>query len=267
VIGVDLIGQIRRAFFEQRRAIKEISRDLRVSRTTVRKVVRSDRTAFRYVREVQPSPKLGEWRGPLLEIVEAEARLAKRERRSTQRLFEELRGRGYDGAHDSVHRFVKEWREERARVSGAGVCADELCAGRSLSVRLEPRDDHAARLAADGQGGAHEAVAQPDAVCADLLPGDAGTGVRCPRQGLRILWRGVSARHLRQHEDGGRGDLHRQGAAVQSAVPADVLASSDRAGGLQPGLRLGEGSGREPGRQPCAISCSDPSRGSAVWSS
>jgi transposase len=27
-----------------------------------------------------------------------------------------LRGRGYDGAHDSVHRFVKEWREERARV-------------------------------------------------------------------------------------------------------------------------------------------------------
>jgi transposase len=32
------------------------------------------------------------------------------------RLFEELRGRGYDGAHDSVHRFVKAWRVERARV-------------------------------------------------------------------------------------------------------------------------------------------------------
>jgi transposase len=48
--------------------------------------------------------------------LEAEAKLAKRERRSTQRLFEELRARGYDGAHDSVHRFVKTWREERARV-------------------------------------------------------------------------------------------------------------------------------------------------------
>jgi transposase len=116
VIGVELIGQIRRAFFEHRRAIKEISRELRVSRTTVRKVVRSGRTTFKYAREVQPSPKLGEWMGPLTEIVEAEARLPKRERRSTQRLFEELRGRGYDGAHDSVHRFVKEWREERARV-------------------------------------------------------------------------------------------------------------------------------------------------------
>ena len=116
MIGVELIGQIRRAFFEHRRAIKEISRDLRVSRTTVRKVVRSGRTTFKYAREVQPSPKLGEWIGPLTEIVESESKLPKRERRSTQRLFEELRGRGYDGAHDSVHRFVKEWREERARV-------------------------------------------------------------------------------------------------------------------------------------------------------
>ena len=113
---MDLIGQIRRAFFEQRRAIKEISRELRVSRATVRKVVRSDKTAVRYAREVQPAPKLGEWIEPLTKILEEEATLPKRERRSTQRLFEELRGRGYDGAHDSVHRFVKEWREERARV-------------------------------------------------------------------------------------------------------------------------------------------------------
>jgi predicted ATPase len=49
-------------------------------------------------------------------ILEAEDRLPRRERRSTIRLFEELRGRGYDGAHDSVHRFVKAWRADRARL-------------------------------------------------------------------------------------------------------------------------------------------------------
>jgi len=43
----------------------------------------------------------------LVEILEEEAKLPRRERRSTQRLFETLRGRGYEGAHDSVHRFVK----------------------------------------------------------------------------------------------------------------------------------------------------------------
>jgi transposase len=116
VIDVDLIGQIRRAFFDEHRAIKEICRDFRVSRGTVRKVVRSGETEFKYARDVQPSPKLGEWVVALTKILEAEAKLPRRERRSTQRLFEELRGQGYDGAHDSVHRFVKGWRDEQARV-------------------------------------------------------------------------------------------------------------------------------------------------------
>src|SRR5260221_6747611 len=116
MIGVDKIGEIRRAYFEQDRSIKEIVRTLSVSRATVRKVIRSHKTEFKYARGVQPTPKLGEWVAVLTEILEQEAKLPRRERRSTQRLFEELRGRGYDGAHDSVHRFVKIWRDERARV-------------------------------------------------------------------------------------------------------------------------------------------------------
>ena len=91
-------------------------RTLLVSRATVRKVVRGHQTEFKYERGVQPLPKLGGWVEVLTEILEQEAKLPKRERRSTQRLFEELRGRGYDGAHDSIHRFAKAWRNERVRV-------------------------------------------------------------------------------------------------------------------------------------------------------
>jgi hypothetical protein len=116
MIGVEKIGEIRRAYFEQHRSIKEIVRTLSVSRATVRKVVRGHQTEFKYERGVQPAPRLGDWVEVLTEILEQEAKLPKRERRSTQRLFEELRGRGYDGAHDSVHRFVKAWRNERVRV-------------------------------------------------------------------------------------------------------------------------------------------------------
>src|ERR1700720_4712666 len=116
MIGVDIIGAVRGANFEQQRPIKEIVRTLSVSRATVRKVIRGHATEFKYERGVQPAPKLGEWVEVLTEILEKEAKLPRRERRSTQRLFEELRGRGYDGAHDSVHRFAKAWRNERARV-------------------------------------------------------------------------------------------------------------------------------------------------------
>ena len=87
-----------------------------MSRATVRKVIRGHKTEFKYAREVQPTPRLGDWVEVLTEILEKESKPPKRERRSTQRLFEELRGCGYDGAHDSVHRFAKAWRDERARV-------------------------------------------------------------------------------------------------------------------------------------------------------
>jgi transposase len=115
MIGVDTIGQIRRAFHDWRKGIKTIARELGVSRATVRKVVRGDETEFKYERDVQPAPKLGAWVDDLTGLLEAESALPKRERRSTQRLFEELRGRGYEGAHDSVHRFARAWRDKRSR--------------------------------------------------------------------------------------------------------------------------------------------------------
>src|SRR5580700_3871829 len=75
MIGVDLIGDIRRAYFEEHLPIKEIVRCLSVSRATVRKVVRGEATLFKYDRGVQPAPKLGAWLAVLTEIVAAEAKL------------------------------------------------------------------------------------------------------------------------------------------------------------------------------------------------
>jgi transposase len=114
--GVETIARIRFEHYQNGKGIKRIARELGIARDTVRKVLRSGATEFTYKREIQPQPKLGAWVTVLTEILEAEANLPRRERRSTQRLFEELRGHGYDGAHDSVHRFVKGWRDERARI-------------------------------------------------------------------------------------------------------------------------------------------------------
>jgi transposase len=115
MVGVETIARIRYEFFSRGKKIKQIARELGVARDTVRKVIRSGATEFRYKRESQPLPKLGPWVSVLTDMLEREEKLARRERRSTIRLFEELRGRGYEGAHDSVHRFVKTWRSDRAR--------------------------------------------------------------------------------------------------------------------------------------------------------
>jgi hypothetical protein len=62
--------------------------------------VRANKIEFKYERGVQPTPKLGDWVEVLTEILELEPSYRSGNAASTQRLFEELRGRGYAGAHD-----------------------------------------------------------------------------------------------------------------------------------------------------------------------
>jgi predicted transcriptional regulator len=70
---VETISKIRRAHFVQGKPIKQICRELKLSRKTVRKVLRSDETAFEYCREVQPQPKLGPWLEALFGRLSSEA--------------------------------------------------------------------------------------------------------------------------------------------------------------------------------------------------
>ncbi len=59
MLVVETIARIRREYFVKRKPIKEIVRDVKVSRNTVRKVIRSEATTFTYDRRVQPMPKFG----------------------------------------------------------------------------------------------------------------------------------------------------------------------------------------------------------------
>lgn len=110
---VETIAKIRRYHFVEGRKIKQISRDLNISRNTVRKVIRSGATQHRYERESQPCPKLGDHTDRLEELLEDNLKRPKRRRMTAQRLWEILQGEGYSGAYDSVQRYVKKWREEK----------------------------------------------------------------------------------------------------------------------------------------------------------
>ncbi|KQQ14019.1 protein of unknown function [Methylorubrum extorquens] len=115
--GVDTIARIRREFFTRGRAIKDIVRGLHVSRNTVRKVIRSGATAFTYERDVQPLPKLGPWRDDLDRMLTTNAGRSARERLTLIRIYEALRGLGYEGGYDAVRRYAKTWKRERASVT------------------------------------------------------------------------------------------------------------------------------------------------------
>src|SRR5258708_36337408 len=112
MLTVETIGRIRREHFVKGRTIKEIVRDLHISRNTVRKVLRSGETSFAYKREIQPRPRLGRWRADLDRLLLANVAQAARERLTLIRIFEDLRGRGYEGGYDAVRRYAKRCRKE-----------------------------------------------------------------------------------------------------------------------------------------------------------
>ena len=259
MMRVDKIGEIRRAYFEQQLSIKEIVRTHSVSRATVRKVVRNGATEFKYERQVQPSPKLGGWVEILTELLEKESKLPKRERRSTQRLFEELRGRGYDGAHDSVHRFVKAWRLERAKVPATAYIPLSFAPGEAyqfdwshetITLSGLPLTVKAAHMKLSYSRmpfvrayfrETQELVFDAHDKAFEFFGGVCRRGIydsEAEKQSIQWI-------DCPPNEDGGGSDLRGQGAPVQSPLPADVLAPSDRAGGLHARFGLGERASRE----------------------
>jgi hypothetical protein len=113
MLVVETIAKIRRAYFHQKKPIKAICRELKISRKAVRKAVRSEATEFRYERSVQPMPKLGAWREQLDGLLASNGGKPSRERLTLMRIFEALRDLGFEGGYDAVRRYAKTWHKAR----------------------------------------------------------------------------------------------------------------------------------------------------------
>ena len=118
--GVDTIARVRREYLVRGRSIREIARELHISRNTVRKILRSGETEFVYERTVQPQPKLGSWRAELDRLLAVNAARSSRERLTLIRMFEELSGARIRRA--ATTRFGgtrRRWQRERSAATAA----------------------------------------------------------------------------------------------------------------------------------------------------
>ena len=117
MVIVETIGRVRREHFVKGKTIKEIARELKISRNTVRKILRSEETSFSYDREVQPRPKLENWSAELDRLLTTNASKSARERLTLIRIFEELRRLGYEGGYDAVRRYARKWQREHLAIT------------------------------------------------------------------------------------------------------------------------------------------------------
>ena len=165
MLGVDGIKEIRRAHCREGRSIRGISRDLGVSRVTIRKVLRSGAMEFVY------------------------------KRRTLMRTFEELRSLGYESGTDAVRRHAAPLGEGAGcGIACDGACSFELRSPRCVPVRLEPRGCRSWRQWGPGGGCAYASLPQPD-----VLRAPHGRRPLAPRpDAYRLHERQISARHAGQ---------------------------------------------------------------------
>ncbi len=117
---METIRKIRCAYERDKKSIRQIAREMHLSRNTVKKVLRGHKTEFTYARSNQPLPKLGPFQDSLLARLAQDADLPRRQQRTAMVLFQELQCEGFTGGYDSVRRYVKHWRQN---TQGAPVTA------------------------------------------------------------------------------------------------------------------------------------------------
>ncbi len=111
---VETIRKIRCAYHRDRKSFRQIAREFKLSRNTVKKVIRSEATEFTYDRKkAQPFPKLAPYQELLSGYLDADAIKLPREQRTAIVMFEELQRQGFEGGYDSVRRYVQKWHRDK----------------------------------------------------------------------------------------------------------------------------------------------------------
>ena len=116
---MNVLGKIRRLRLRDGLSISEISRRTGLARNTVKHWLKSaEGTQPKYRRAKQPTV-LSPYEDRLRQWLEADARRAKRDRRSALALFKELQSLGFTGSYTRVTEYVRRWREVGGKSANA----------------------------------------------------------------------------------------------------------------------------------------------------
>ena len=108
---VETIAKIRRMYHVQNKGIKTIARELKLSKNTIKKIIREDKTSNNYKRNNQPLPIMEEFKCQLTDILEANITKPARQRYTAKKIHQELCNNGFKGSYATINRFVTNWKE------------------------------------------------------------------------------------------------------------------------------------------------------------
>ncbi len=112
---VEDYAQIRDAYFNQHKSIREIARELKHGRETIAKAL-DIAVPIPYQRSVERAdPVLGPYKGKIEELLAESERLPRKQRYTAQKIFETVCELGYQGSDSGVRHYVAQCRAARRK--------------------------------------------------------------------------------------------------------------------------------------------------------
>ena len=107
--------RIRRAYYKNGKSMRQIEREMHHGYYTIRKALESAVQQPYTLTEPKPAPVLGPYKEAIDKLLAEEAKLPRKQRYTTHKIFELLQAAGYKGSESGLRRYVGRRRKEMKR--------------------------------------------------------------------------------------------------------------------------------------------------------
>lgn len=115
MISVKDREKIRRAYFLEKKSLRQIARELKVARKTARTAIESAEPGVYTLRAPRAAPVLGPYKARIDELLNENARLPRKQRYTSHKIFEIIVQAGYQGSESTVRGYLGQRRKAQRR--------------------------------------------------------------------------------------------------------------------------------------------------------
>lgn len=115
MVSVEDREKMRRAYFIEHKTLRQIARELRVARKTVRKAIESAEPEGYRLSEPRAAPILGPYKERIDELLAANEKMPPKQRYTSHKIFVEIERAGFQGSESTVRAYIGRRRSEKRR--------------------------------------------------------------------------------------------------------------------------------------------------------
>ena len=115
MISVEDREKIRRAYFNDKKSMRQIAKELHVARKTVGKAIESAEAETYRLSKPRVAPVLGPYKQRIDELLNENEHLPRKQRYTSPTICKEIRKGGYQGSESTVRAYLGQRRKEKRR--------------------------------------------------------------------------------------------------------------------------------------------------------